>query len=310
MVKSAEEKSVANPIPMNAKVPMITTGADVVAIVPANVKEMMELAEYLAKSEMIPKRYQGKPQDIVVGIMFGMELGLKPLASLRHTAIINGTPALYGDGQLGVVMGKGQVAAIRESIEGDNDAMRATCSVQRKGMVDPTVQRFSVADAKRAGLWNKAGPWTQYPKRMLQFRARSFALRDAFPDLLLGLSAEEVEDVGIGPDHARDITPAPTAESRLDAMEATIAGEPEAPMPTDTAFGLPMTWPAPTADRKAWNVACIAAAKEIEALPDAAAAEAWEQLNGDALNDLMAGANKDFYNRLMEKLQAKKDAEL
>jgi hypothetical protein len=57
------------------------------------------------------------------------------------------------------------------------------------------VGRFSVADAKRAGLWGKSGPWTQYPRRMLQLRARGFALRDAFPDVLKGLvTAEEAQD--------------------------------------------------------------------------------------------------------------------
>jgi hypothetical protein len=57
------------------------------------------------------------------------------------------------------------------------------------------VVRFSVSDAKKAGLWGKSGPWTQYPKRMLQLRARGFALRDAFPDVLKGLvTAEEAQD--------------------------------------------------------------------------------------------------------------------
>jgi hypothetical protein len=55
--------------------------------------------------------------------------------------------------------------------------------------------KFTVADAKKAGLWGKTGPWTQYPKRMLQMRARGFALRDAFPDVLKGLvTAEEAQD--------------------------------------------------------------------------------------------------------------------
>jgi hypothetical protein len=82
---------------------------------------------------------------------------------------------------------------------------------------------------------------------------------------------------------------------------------PDKPTPTDFVLGLPMAWPAPTADRKAWNVACIAAAKEIDALPDAFHAERWEELNGESLNVLMAGANKDFYDRLMGKLMPKKE---
>jgi len=84
---------------------------------------------------------------------------------------------------------------VAEQVEGDGDAMVATCEAKRRGYPKSTVVRFSVADAKKAGLWGKTGPWTQYPKRMLQLRARGFALRDAFPDVLKGLvTAEEAQD--------------------------------------------------------------------------------------------------------------------
>src|SRR5206468_516947 len=52
------------------------------------------------------------------------------------------------------------------------------------------------ADAKKAKLWNKVGPWTEYPQRMLQMRARGFGARDGYPDVLRGLiSAEEAADI-------------------------------------------------------------------------------------------------------------------
>ena len=42
----------------------------------------------------------------------------------------------------------------------------------------------------------KQGPWTQHPKRMRQMRARAFALRDVFPDVLCGMPvAEELQDM-------------------------------------------------------------------------------------------------------------------
>lgn len=297
----------ANPIEMKAKLPAIVSGANINAIVPANVGEMMQLAEMLAKSEMVPKGYVNKPQDIVVSMMFGMELGLPPLASLRHVAVINGKPSLYGDGQLGVAMGKGSLENIEEKIEGEGDNQRAVCTVKRKGMVSPVTRTFSMADAKRAGLAGKQGPWSQYPKRMLQMRARSFALRDAFPDYLLGMSAEEARDVGVGPDNARDVTPSDITppESRLAAMEAAIAGEPE-PMPTDTNFGLPMTWPAPTADRKAWIAAAASAAEEIAKLETVEGCEHWMQLNADGVNLLME-RHHDVYERLYAKWQDKRE---
>jgi hypothetical protein len=84
---------------------------------------------------------------------------------------------------------------ISEAVEGDGDQMVATCVAKRRGYPAPSAVKFSVADAKKAGLWGKSGPWTQYPKRMLQLRARGFALRDAFPDVLKGLvTAEEAQD--------------------------------------------------------------------------------------------------------------------
>jgi hypothetical protein len=70
----------------------------------------------------------------------------------------------------------------------------AVCVAKRKGR-KPVTAKFSVEDAKRAGLWGKQGPWSAYPKRMMQMRARGFALRDAFPDVLKGMiTAEEAQD--------------------------------------------------------------------------------------------------------------------
>ena len=70
----------------------------------------------------------------------------------------------------------------------------AVCVAKRKGR-KPVTARFSVEDAKRAGLWAKQGPWSAYPKRMMQMRARGFALRDAFPDVLKGMiTVEEAQD--------------------------------------------------------------------------------------------------------------------
>jgi hypothetical protein len=76
--------------------------------------------------------------------------------------------------------------SMSEKIENDI----AYCTIKRKGE-EPHTSTFSVEDAKKAGLLGKQGPWTQYPKRMLQMRARGFALRDKFSDALKGLIVKE-----------------------------------------------------------------------------------------------------------------------
>lgn len=162
---------------------------------PATMGEAIEFSKMLADSSMVPKAYQGKPQDILVCVQWGQEIGLAPLQALQNIAVINGKPSIYGDAMIALVQNSSQCEGIEESIEGEGTANPiAICVVHRKGR-KPVVAKFSVEDAKRAGLWGKGGPWQAYPKRMLQMRARGFALRDQFADVLKGLmTIEEAMD--------------------------------------------------------------------------------------------------------------------
>jgi len=211
---------------------------------PATLTEAITFSEMLANSNMVPKAYQGKPQDILVCVQWGMEMGLAPMQALQNIAVINGKPSVYGDAMMALVQASTVCQDVEEYFEGEGTPNPvAVCIASRKGRKPVTV-KFSVEDAKRAGLWGKQGPWTAYPKRMMQMRARGFALRDAFPDVLKGLiSVEEANDY---PDEAKprqtkDITPrnpldavakvaipAMTTDSRVieQAMEDTVDVEP------------------------------------------------------------------------------------
>lgn len=177
---------------------------------PATISEAIEFSKMLADSQMVPRAYQGKPQDIMVCVQWGMELGLAPMQALQNIAVINGKPSVYGDAMMALVQASPVCEGVDESVEGEGTPNPvAVCIARRKGR-NPVIVRFSVEDAKRAGLWGKQGPWTAYPKRMLQMRARGFALRDAFPDVLKGLiTAEEAQDYPdeAKPRQAKDITP-------------------------------------------------------------------------------------------------------
>jgi hypothetical protein len=179
------------------------------ALLPKNLEEAMKLAEVLSKSDIVPKDYQGKPGNILVAVQWGMEIGLGPLQALQNIASINGRPALWGDAMLALVRGSGLLVSINETITDST----ATCAVHRVGE-EPTARTFSMEDAKRAGLSGKQGPWQQYPKRMLQMRARGWALRDVFPDVLKGLAcAEEERDRT-----ERDITPKSAPAAVMEAL--------------------------------------------------------------------------------------------
>jgi hypothetical protein len=174
---------------------------------PTNLTEAIQFSDMLASSSMVPKAYQGKPQDILVCVQWGFEMGLAPMQALQNIAVINGKPSVYGDAAMALVQASPVCEDVEEYFEDtDKPNFVAVCVASRKGRKPVTV-KFSVEDAKRAGLWGKQGPWSAYPKRMMQMRARGFALRDAFPDVLKGMiTAEEAQDY---PDEAKPLQAKP-----------------------------------------------------------------------------------------------------
>jgi hypothetical protein len=158
---------------------------------PQTFEQALTFSDYLAESDMVPKDFKGKPGNCLIAMQWGAELGLKPLQALQNLAIINGRPSLWGDAVIALV----RASPLCEFVSESDDGTVATCKVKRRGEPEQ-VTTFSMEDAKTAGLFGKSGPWTQYPKRMRQMRARAFALRDVFPDVLRGLPiAEELMDM-------------------------------------------------------------------------------------------------------------------
>jgi hypothetical protein len=157
---------------------------------PQTFDQALTFSQYLADSDMVPKDFKGKPGNCLIAMQWGAELGLKPLQALQNLAVINGRPALWGDAVIALV----RSSPLCEFVIETDDGSTATCRVKRRG--EPEQSRtFSMDDASTAGLKGKQGPWVQHPKRMRQMRARAFALRDVFADVLKGIPmAEEIMD--------------------------------------------------------------------------------------------------------------------
>src|ERR1700682_3098733 len=205
---------------MNEQLPQLT---------PKNLAEAIEFCNRLAKTDFVPSIYKNKPGEILAAIQMGAEVGIGPMQALSSIAVINGRPSLYGDVMLALVERSGLLAYHREYHEGDT----AVCEVQRKGEKDVHVVKFSQADAIKAKLANKQGPWTDYPARMRQWRARGFALRDKFPDVLRGLiSREEAMDMPTNAKHVgpsiSPVSPVVGDEPKRNDGEFVVVGVPDA----------------------------------------------------------------------------------
>lgn len=179
-------------------------------VMPDDMQEGLAIAKVIAESTLCPKAFKEKPGDVYVAAKFGQEVGLSIMQSIQGIAVINGHPGLYGDTMLAVIMAHPAYESHEEFFEGTGDTLKAVHIIKRRGQ-QPHRSEFSIEDAKRADLWDdrakidakdprdpqipNTSPWYCYPKRMLMFRARGFALRDRFADALRGMkSAEELGD--------------------------------------------------------------------------------------------------------------------
>ena len=169
----------------------IVGGGKLAAMIPTDVDQAYRMSQDISRSGMTPKAYGYDADKIFVGIIAGAEVGLAPFQALQSIAVIGNNPAIWGDGALALVQGSGLLVDMEET----DDGHTATCRLVRKGRDTPNLRTFSMDDAKKAGLAGKQGPWSQYPQRMRQMRARAWAMRDGFADVLKGIGiAEEVRD--------------------------------------------------------------------------------------------------------------------
>ncbi len=179
-----EVLAVAKPAPRAAKT---------FSLVPKDLKEAMEYAKMIAASDLVPKDYKGKDGNCLIGMQFGAELGLPPLQALQNIAVINGKPGVYGDLGKALLLSKGFKIEERD-VKDIKAKSEGWCKITRPNG-QTTERTFGMEDAKTAKLWGKEGPWTNYPYRMMAWRAFWWAARDAAADVLKGIwGIEELLD--------------------------------------------------------------------------------------------------------------------
>lgn len=223
--------TVAAPAPK----PPLEAGAKVCPIVPRTIDEVARVANAIITAGLAPDSYKGgSPAEtasrVIVGIMKGAEVGFPPITALSTIAIINGRPCIYGDGAIALAQAHGLIDRFEHHYDGEpgGDDHKCRVAIWRTGQESPYEGEFSIGQAKRARLLGKPGPWQMYPERMLFNRARAFALRDGFADVLCGLAiAEEVRDL---PE-----APKPVDTSCLDDDVPAAAAEPATETPKEAA---------------------------------------------------------------------------
>ncbi|MFP4087735.1 MAG: hypothetical protein ACLFUL_13180 [Desulfobacteraceae bacterium] len=202
----------------------------------SNYDEAMQMAALVHNSGLAPKSLD-TVQKVAVAMLMAVEMGLPVITGLQNIAVINGKAGVWGDAVLSLVRNSGMMEPgyPKEREEGTpfTDGWTFFCTVKRKGGQEVTGS-FSWAEAKRAGFDNpqlRSGgkdpysPWTRFPRRMMQWKARQWVYRDEFGDVLRGMRlAEELHDI-------IDMEPSPSGDYSMpeprQEPEAQVEGAPD-----------------------------------------------------------------------------------
>jgi hypothetical protein len=229
-------------------------------LAPTDLEGLWRIASIMSKSGMVPSEFRMKPEKCFVAMQLGMEVGLGFMAAIQTISVINGKPALYGDGIPAVIQGRGQCEKWEEYFELDGEKMKhypgptdlnqwpdnltAVCILRRKGFDEPFEGYFTVADAKRMGKWNKPekqgglSVWQKYPLRMLKMRARGFATRDGFSDHLKGMAIyEEVQDNPVRVSVQDEVSTTVETNPMDEALDSPVVDAEYQEQPADAANG-------------------------------------------------------------------------
>lgn len=192
-------------------------------------------AAMLAKTQMIPAAYQGKPEDCFVAIEIAARLGMSPLTVMQNLYLVKGKPSWSGSACMSMIQGCGKFADVRLNYIGAEGTDSRGCYVSAVRVSDGEVvngTKVTIAMAKAEG-WTTNSKWKNMPEQMLGYRAAAFFARLYCPDIMMGFQTyEEVQDVEQKPKttaqrladalKAETPTEAPKTQSVADALRASM----------------------------------------------------------------------------------------
>jgi hypothetical protein len=186
-----------------------------------------DLAGKVAQTEFVPDSMRGKPAVVAAAILYGRELGLEPMTSLRSVNIIKGRPALTAEAMRAMVLAAGHDIRFQEMT-----SARCVIVGRRKGQDETTTVTFTMDDAKKMGVGG-GQQYSKMPRQMLAARATSELCRLIFADVIGGLISDvEAEDGDQGEPMAT-VTPMTTARRKAPVKAVKAVDEAPPPTPTD-----------------------------------------------------------------------------
>lgn len=158
--------------------------------------DAFKMAEGLAKSDLVPDNYKGKPESCLIAIDVARQIGARsPIFVMQNLYVVKGKPSWSGQYCDAIVRANFKNVKVDLSGEGDDRGCQVTAYDENGNFCEGT--RVTIRMAKQEGWFSKTGSkWQTIPDLMLQYRAFAFFSRIHCPDKLLGIH-DEFENLDI-----------------------------------------------------------------------------------------------------------------
>ena len=224
-----------------------------------NMRFYMVAAQKLAGSDLVPKSYKNKPENVLIAMDMANRMGISPMMVMQNLEPIHGQPSWSSKFLLGMMQAhprfeggikfevknlgqktveyiewvgfKNDRKAVKKSVSIVDAKCRALSKVGGETVYGSWV---SIEMAVKEGWYMRIGSkWQTMPEQMLKYRAGSFFAKIYAADLTLGLStSEDVMDAKTVDTDYEDV-------SSVSAINEKIAAPPQkeaaAPVETENA---------------------------------------------------------------------------
>lgn len=172
-------------------------------LLPANMTQAIELANMIAKSELVPTQLRQKPADCLLVIEQSMRWGMSPFAVAQCTSVIHGKLMYEGKLVAAVVNANGNLQERLSYVySGEGDNRKIVVTGHMRGEKEPRTIEAVLKDVKTSNE-----QWKKQPDQQLMYSGvRTWARRHT-PELMLGVMSpdEDFETIDVTP--ATAITP-------------------------------------------------------------------------------------------------------
>lgn len=164
-------------------------------------REVQEMAQFLAASDMVPSQFKGKPANCLIALEMSNRLKADPMMVMQNLYIVHGKPAWSSQFLIACVNSCGRFSALQYEFFGNPSDDTWGCYAYATEVTTKQVvngPRVTIKMAKDEGWYGKNGSkWKTIPELMLTYRAATFFARTKAPEVSMGMyTQEEARDMG------------------------------------------------------------------------------------------------------------------